>query len=99
MSAHASPTAVGMTPALTLLFAMTGGAVVGNLYWGGQPLLPSIASSFDVSTAAARLLLTVTQVSYAIGVLLVVPLGDTFAPRPRRQPNLPQPHRLRCMAA
>lgn len=77
MNADAPPATSGMTPALTLLFAVAGGAAVGNLYWA-QPLLQSIARSFDVSTAAAGLLVTVTQIGYAIGVLLVVPLGDTL---------------------
>jgi predicted MFS family arabinose efflux permease len=65
----------GMSRALTLLFAVAGGAAVGNLYWA-QPLLSDIAHSLSVSTAAAGLLVTLTQAGYALGVLLVVPLGD-----------------------
>lgn len=65
-----------MPRALTLLFAVAAGVAVGNLYWA-QPLLEYIARSLGVSTGAAGLLVTVTQVGYAIGVLLVVPLGDT----------------------
>ena len=66
-----------MSRGLTLLFAIAGGAAVGNLYWA-QPLLTDIAASLGVSSAAAGLLITVTQVGYALGVLLVVPLGDTL---------------------
>ena len=38
----------GMSRTLTLLFAIAGGAAVGNLYWA-QPLLADIAGSFQVS--------------------------------------------------
>ncbi|MET3452889.1 MFS transporter [Curtobacterium sp. 1544] len=67
----------GMTPARTLLFAIAGGAAVGNLYWA-QPLLDEIASSLGTSAAVAGLLVTLTQVGYALGILLVVPLGDVL---------------------
>ena len=64
-----------MTPGLTLLFAVAGGAAVGNLYWA-QPLLDLIAADFHASPAAAGWLVTATQIGYAVGILLVVPLGD-----------------------
>lgn len=67
----------GMTRGRTLLFAVAGGAAVGNLYWS-QPLLDDIARSLDTSTAVAGLLVTLTQVGYALGILLVVPLGDVL---------------------
>ncbi|MGB4271131.1 MAG: MFS transporter, partial [Propionicimonas sp.] len=64
-----------MTPARTLLFAIAGGAAVGNLYWA-QPLLEFIASDLHASTASAGWLITATQIGYALGILLIVPLGD-----------------------
>ncbi|WP_251977558.1 MFS transporter [Salinicola avicenniae] len=67
----------GMTPAMTLLFAVTGGFAVGNLYWA-QPLLDNIADTLGFSYSAAGLLITVTQLGYATGILLLVPLGDTL---------------------
>jgi predicted MFS family arabinose efflux permease len=67
----------GMTRGRTLLFAVAGGAAVGNLYWS-QPLLDDIASSLGTSSAVAGLLVTLTQVGYALGILLVVPLGDVL---------------------
>lgn len=67
----------GMTPARTLLFAVAGGSAVGNLYWA-QPLLDDIASSLGTSAAVAGLLVTLTQVGYALGIFLVVPLGDVL---------------------
>lgn len=66
-----------MTPLLTLLFAVAGGIAVGNLYWS-QPLLAVIAAHFQASEASAGLLVTVTQLGYAAGVLLIVPLGDAL---------------------
>lgn len=68
---------IGMSRGLTLLFAISGGVAVGNLYWA-QPLLKEISDSLHVSTGSAGLLVTVTQIGYAIGVLLIVPLGDTL---------------------
>ncbi len=64
-----------MTRGLTFLFAVAGGAAVANLYWA-QPLLDLIARDFDASPAAAGWLVTATQIGYAAGILLIVPLGD-----------------------
>jgi predicted MFS family arabinose efflux permease len=64
-----------MTRALTLVFAVTAGAAVGNLYWA-QPLLDLIGRNLHVSSAGAGLLVTLTQIGYGAGVLLIVPLGD-----------------------
>ena len=60
---------------LTFLFAVAAGAAVGNLYWA-QPLLDLIAGDLGASTADAGWLVTTTQLGYALGILLVVPLGD-----------------------
>jgi predicted MFS family arabinose efflux permease len=67
----------GMSRGMTLLFAMAGAVAIGNLYWA-QPLLNEIASALDISATAAGTLITVTQVGYALGVLLLVPLGDSL---------------------
>lgn len=56
---------------------MAGGAAVGNLYWA-QPLLSEIAKTFTISAGLAGFLITATQVGYALGILLIVPLGDTL---------------------
>ena len=64
-----------MTRGRTLLFAIAGGAAVGNLYWA-QPLLGTVGADLDVSPASTGLLITVTQIGYALGVFFVVPLGD-----------------------
>ena len=69
-----------MTRALTLLFAIAAGAAVGNLY-SAQPLLADIAATMQVSVVAVSILVTFTQAGYALGVFLVVPLGDTLSRR------------------
>jgi predicted MFS family arabinose efflux permease len=71
-----SPT--GMSRRLTVMFAVAAGAAVANLYWA-QPLLGYIADSLEVSTGTAGLLITVSQIGYAIGVFLLVPLGDSVS--------------------
>ena len=61
----------------TIAFAVAGGLAVGNLYWA-QPLIEEIAGSLGVSPASAAALVTVTQIGYALGIFLVVPLGDVL---------------------
>ena len=64
-----------MNRRLTLLFAVAGGAAVGNLYWS-QPLLDFIARDLKTGVGSAGWLVTATQIGYAVGVFLFVPLGD-----------------------
>ncbi|MFJ9588664.1 MFS transporter [Streptomyces acidicola] len=66
-----------MTRSLTLLFAFAGGLAVGNLYWA-QPLLDFIAGDLHASPSIAGWLITVTQIGYAAGIVLLVPLGDVL---------------------
>ncbi|MGP0689629.1 MFS transporter [Priestia aryabhattai] len=66
-----------MTPAITVIFAITAGLAVGNLYLS-QPLFEIIAKSLGVSSSSAAALVTVTQFGYALGIFLLVPLGDVL---------------------
>jgi predicted MFS family arabinose efflux permease len=59
--------------------AVATGAVVANLYYA-QPLLNQVSRSLHVGSAGASTVVTATQVGYAAGLLLIVPLGD-FRPR------------------
>ncbi len=68
---------VTMTRWRTFAFAVAGGAAVGNLYWA-QPLLDVIARDLGASNSAAGWLVTATQLGYAAGILLIVPLGDVL---------------------
>src|SRR3954453_1713920 len=73
--AVANGPASAMAPGLMLLLALIGGFAVGNLYWA-QPLLGVIAADLGVSTGTAGSLVTLTQLGYALGIVLIVPLGD-----------------------
>lgn len=64
-----------LTPALTLLLAAATGVAVANIYYA-QPMLGLIAGGFGASGAAAATVATVTQLGYALGLVLLVPLGD-----------------------
>ncbi|MBM0257434.1 MFS transporter [Micromonospora sp. 4G55] len=66
-----------MTRTRTTIFAIAGGLAVGNLYWA-QPLIEEIGRSLNVSSAVAASLVTVTQIGYALGIFLIVPLGDVL---------------------
>jgi predicted MFS family arabinose efflux permease len=54
--------------------------VVANLYYA-QPILHQVAHDFHSGPGPASLIITCTQVGYAAGLLLVVPLGDLYARR------------------
>lgn len=66
-----------LNPRLVFLFAVACGVTVANLYWA-QPLLDTIAHTFGASTATTGLVVTCTQIGYALGLLLIVPMGDLF---------------------
>ena len=70
-----------MTKFLAILFAICSGLAIGNLYWA-QPLLVQIMNTFGLPAANGGLLVTATQIGYAIGILFIVPLGD-FVERKR----------------
>ncbi len=57
------------------LMAMICGLCAGANYFN-QPLLHSIQTYFQVDAAMAQLTVTCAQVSYALGLLCLVPLGD-----------------------
>ncbi|EGT5679702.1 hypothetical protein AGJ42_20855, partial [Cronobacter dublinensis subsp. dublinensis] len=66
-----------LTTPMVLLYAVTGGLAVGNLYWA-QPLLHVIAGEMNIPVGNASILITITQLGYALGIFLIVPLGDTL---------------------
>ncbi|QRM42072.1 MFS transporter [Rhizobium sp. BG4] len=62
-------------PWTLFLFAATCGASVANVYYA-QPLLGSMAADFGLDTADIGIVVTLTQIGYAAGLLLIVPLAD-----------------------
>jgi predicted MFS family arabinose efflux permease len=65
----------GVKRSLVLLLAIACGLSVANTYYV-QPLLDAIARDLHAGHAAAGLLVTVSQLGYAAGLVLLVPLGD-----------------------
>jgi predicted MFS family arabinose efflux permease len=64
-----------MARGLVVLLAFATGASVANLYYA-QPLLHAIAKTLHTAPSSAALLVTASQVGYAAGLILLVPLGD-----------------------
>ena len=69
-----------LTPALVLLMSVATGLSVASNYYV-QPLLHTIAQQFDLSVNVAGFIVTVAQLGYACGLLLLVPLGDMLERR------------------
>lgn len=65
---------------LVFILAVAAGVSVANIYYA-QPLLHTLARHFDVSNGAAGAIITVTQLGYALGLVLLVPLGDLLERR------------------
>ncbi|WP_414637281.1 MFS transporter [Azospirillum sp.] len=65
----------GLSRIRTLIFAVAAGLSVANIYYA-QPLLDAIARDFGILPAAIGLVVTLTQVGYALGLIFIVPLGD-----------------------
>ncbi|MDV3127327.1 MFS transporter [Mycobacterium sp. 21AC1] len=60
---------------VTLLFALTCGSAVANVYFA-QPLLATLGREFSLGTATVGAVVTVTQIGYGVGLFFLVPLGD-----------------------
>lgn len=69
-----------MKPRTSWLMALICAFAVANLYYN-QPILAAIAKSFQVSAAEVGWIPTLTQLGYASGLLLFVPLGDRLEQR------------------
>ncbi len=69
-----------MRPSLVWIMAIACGTTVANLYYN-QPLLAIMAQNLRVTPQAAGLIPMLTQIGYALGILLFVPLGDLLERR------------------
>lgn len=69
------PAGPGIDRRLTLVLAVAAGLSAANLYYA-QPLLASIAAELGTSEGTTGLIVTTAQIGYALGLALVVPIGD-----------------------
>ncbi|HEU0164504.1 MAG TPA: MFS transporter [Thermomicrobiales bacterium] len=75
MTEQSKPAQPGISTGLVLILAVATGLSVANLYYA-QPLLHTISNSLHVGEGASGLVVTFTQIGYALGLALLVPLGD-----------------------
>ena len=61
---------------LIWLLTVAAGVTAANLYYS-QPLLADIAHTFAISAGQAGLLATLGQLGFGLGLVLIVPLGDS----------------------
>lgn len=66
-----------LSAALVLLLATSAGLAVAALYYS-QPMLGVLGVEFQATPAALGLVPTLTQLGYALGILLLAPLGDRY---------------------
>ncbi|WP_411379525.1 MFS transporter [Pseudomonas sp. MPB26] len=74
---HAAST---MTRGMVMLFAFCCGAIVANIYYA-QPIIEMIAPDIGLTPAMASLIVSLTQIGYALGLFFLVPLGDLLENR------------------
>ena len=72
--------AAGLTSGLTLVFAIACGLCVANIYYA-QPLIGPISDTLQLHAGLAGLIMTLTQLGYGAGLLLLVPLADVVENR------------------
>src|SRR3954468_4154930 len=74
------PATTRLRPALVWIMAVATGLAVANNYYA-QPLLPAISADLGLPHATAGLIVTVFQLGYAAGLVLLLPLGDLLERR------------------
>jgi len=74
---HATST---MTRGMVMLFAFCCGVIVANIYYA-QPIIELIAPDIGLTPAMASLIVSLTQIGYALGLFFLVPLGDLLENR------------------
>ncbi|WP_223517139.1 MFS transporter [Pseudomonas sp. GL-B-19] len=72
--------AATMTKGMVLLFAFCCGAIVANIYYA-QPIIGLIAPDIGLTSTMASLIVSLTQIGYALGLFFLVPLGDLLENR------------------
>jgi predicted MFS family arabinose efflux permease len=67
-------------PFLVAFLGFAAGATVANIYYS-QPLLHAISTHFHAGAASTSIVSVATQLGYGTGLLVFVPLGDSFERR------------------
>lgn len=70
----------GIPKSIVMAMAILAGITVSNLYYN-QPLLEMISQDVGISQVTANLMTVITQVGYALGLLLIIPSGDKYSRR------------------
>jgi predicted MFS family arabinose efflux permease len=78
MASSTRSTTTGISTWFTVVLAVACGASAANLYYA-QPLLSTIAKDFGTGSGQAGLIVTLSQVGYALGLAFLVPAGDLVA--------------------
>jgi len=73
----AAPAQPRLGTAMLLLLASGAGFAVAALYYA-QPMLGVLGAELNAGARAVGLVPTLTQLGYALGILLLAPLGDRF---------------------
>ncbi|SPL70819.1 MFS transporter [Acinetobacter stercoris] len=71
---------VPLSKSFIFIMAVTCGMCAGSNFYN-QPLVYAFSESLDVRPDQAALTIVISQLSYAIGLFLLVPLGDLFEKR------------------
>ncbi|WP_440101488.1 MFS transporter [Serratia ureilytica] len=74
-----STTATNGAPSTNVVFLLAAGAglSVASIYYS-QPMLGMMGADFHTGVADAGMVPTLTQLGYALGILLLAPLGDRY---------------------
>jgi predicted MFS family arabinose efflux permease len=70
----------GLSPLLTWVFALASGTLVANLYYS-QALVTVVSPALGLHAGLAGLTVTLTQLGYAAGLILLVSLADLMENR------------------
>lgn len=62
---------------LVVVIAIATGVAVANNYYA-QPLLAAIRTTFHTGSGETGLIVTASQIGYALGLIFLLPLGDLF---------------------
>jgi len=77
VTAAAAPAERDLPASLVLLLATGAGLSVASLYYA-QPMLGVLGADIGASARSVGFIPTLTQLGYALGILLLAPLGDRF---------------------